>query len=182
MTSLRIHMRHFAQEEFLLEFLIKAPWILLDGTFADRKKSTWWVAHRCRHFRTRKELLPVLGGSFRGTYTRHRRPFLPARILLPRNTVPVVEALEFAEGERGDLTVLCFKRAFYYLTKAYVDVVVDAALEEDRYVGESIVTLDDMVEVSMPFPADIWELVVRVLWSVSIPTLGVDAAGVDFIL
>ena len=61
-------------------------------------------------------------------------------------------------------------------------MVVDAALEEDGYVGEGIVTLDDMVEVSMPFPADIWELEVRVLWSVFVPTLGVDAAGVDLIL
>lgn len=73
----------------------------------------------------------------------------------------MIEQLQLAEWKRRDLAILCFERALDDLVETDGDMVVDATLEEDGHFRKGIVPLNDVMQISMPFSADVGEPQVR---------------------
>ncbi len=55
-------------------------------------------------------------------------------------------------------------------------MVIDVALEEDGHVGKGVVMLDDVVQISMAFAANVWKSGVCAGGCIFGTALGVDGA------
>lgn len=110
-----------------------------------------------------EEIFEILGRRL-GSFLAYElevlpQPLLPARVILPRNSIPEIEQLQVTLGAEGsDLAHLSPERVVHHLQGGHASVVKSFALCEDGNVLELIVVLADVVEVGLSFAAVVVEL------------------------
>ena len=155
MTRLRIHIRHLTEEKRLQQILIQCMRVAADGIPVDGEEGAGLEGDGVGHGAAGEKVLPVFTGRHGGCDALHGGPLLPARVVGPGDAGPVVEELELAEGEGGDVARRGGEGALLELAQADGDVVVDVALQEDGHVGQGVVVGDDVVQVGVPFAPDV---------------------------